>query len=676
MKCQSLRKYVFIPAIIFSALAAFGGEPIADVSVSKTGPAIAAADTDVSYTVTVSSNGPNDATDITLNDNAPAGMTFVSVTPSANCTGTTCTIASLPAGNDAVFTYVFHIPAGTSDGTTFTNIATVSMAGDANDENNSAAANTSTPPAPVSDAFIMKDGPSSAGPDTDVVYTISVTNGGPDAASPLAWRDTLPGTMTFVSLVQDSGPVMNCTTGLKVSCSLSGFPAGATATFTLTGHIPAGTQPGTTFDNIANVAARNDPDGGNNSAFTTLTVSSADVSISKTGPAGSPTAGVPFSYTITIANAGPDTAVAAIWADTLPPDTTFVSVNQDNGPPASCGESSGVVTCTFLALPSGASAQFTLTITAGNTLSVTNTAIANSDSFDPNTNNNTSSATTPITPSANVSIVKSGPPAVTAGTNITYTISVSNAGPSDATNVVISDPAPANTTFVSATYTSGPAGSCTPCTVPTLPVGATTVFTYVFAVSPSTPNGTVITNIATVSAATSDPDGSNNSSSTSATVAPTADLAVTKTGPATVVSGTHMTYNVSLTNNGPSDAANVVLTDPLPPNTLVVSTNQTSGPTFNCSSNTVAITCTRASFAAGSTATFEFVLQFNGAPGSTITNSVTATSSTFDPTPGNATASAVTNAAAPGDGPTLSPLALALLSAVLAIAGMLVVRRS
>ncbi len=686
MKCPPLRKYVFIPAILLSAWAAFGGEPIADVTVSKTGPAVAAADTDVSYTVTVSSLGPNDATNITLNDNVPAGMTFVSVTPSATCTGPTlgvvsCTIASLPVGNDAVFTFVFHIPPATPDGTEFTNIATVSMANDSNEENNTASATTSTPTAPQSDGLIMKSGPASAGPDTNVAYTISVTNAGPDPATPLAWQDTLPGTMTFVSLTQDSGPTMTCTPGTTVSCSLSPFPAGLTATFTLTGHIPAGTPVGTSFSNTATVTTQNDPEPDNNSAITTLTVSSADVSITKTGPGGSPNAGTPFSYTITIANAGPDTAVGATWADTLPPNTTFVSVIQNNGPPASCEVTGNLVTCSIATLANGVSAQFTLTITAGNTTSVTNTAIASSESFDPNTSNNSSSVTTPITPVADVSITKSGPPAVTAGTNITYTISVTNAGPSNATNVVVSDPAPANTTFVSANYTSGPAGSCTPgggsatCTVPTLSVGATTVFTYVFLVSASTPNGSTITNIATVSAATSDPDGNNNSSSTSATVAPTADLVVMKTGPATVVSGTHMTYNVSLTNNGPSDAANVVLTDTLPPSSLVVSTNQTSGPAFNCSSNTTAITCTRASFAAGSTATFEFVVQFNGAPGSTITNTATATSSTVDPTPGNATASAVTNAAAPGSGPALSPLALALLSVVLAISGVLVVRR-
>ena len=674
-----MRKIIIFIAILLCANGAFGGTPTADLTVFKTGPEQAAADTDVTYTVTVSSLGPLAATNITLKDNVPSGMTFVSVNPAAPCSGPTagvvsCTIDTLPAGSDAVFTFVFHIPAGTAAGTFFTNVVTVESPDDANDENNTASATTHTPPPPQSDALISKNGPSSAGPDTDVVYTISVTNAGPDAASPLTWQDTLPGTMTFVSLVQNSGPAMNCPPGTSVSCSLSPFPAGATATFTLTGHIPAGTAIGTTFSNTATVTAPNDPEPGNNSAFTTLTVSSVDVSISKTGPINA-AAGTPFSYTITISNISSNTAVDVTWADALPPNTTFNSLVQNTGPAASC-DTSGTITCAIGDLAGGQSASFTLTITAGNTTSVTNTAEVSTSTFDTNTANNSSSITTSIAQLANLSIVKSGPPAATAGNDITYTISVSNAGPTDATNVAINDPAPANTTFVSATYTSGPAGNCAPnCTIPILPPGATTVFTYVFHVSPSATNGSTITNIATVSATTPDPDNGNNISSTSATVAPTADLVVTKTGPATVVSGAQMTYDVSLTNNGPSDAAFVVLTDTLPANTLAVSTNQTGGPAFNCISTTTEIICTRPSLPAGSTATFQFVVQFNGTPGSTITNSVSARSETVDPNPNNSTASAVTTAAAIGDGPTLSPLALALLGAVLAIAGALVVRR-
>src|SRR5205807_1117573 len=51
--------------------------------------------------------------------------------------------------------------------------------------------------------------------------------------------------------------------------------------------------------------------------------------------------------------------------------------------------------------------------------------------------------------------VKTGPASVTAGTDLTYTITLQNAGPSDAQNMLLTDSVPANTTFVSFTETSG-----------------------------------------------------------------------------------------------------------------------------------------------------------------------------------------------------------------------------
>ena len=82
-----------------------------------------------------------------------------------------------------------------------------------------------------------------------------------------------------------------------------------------------------------------------------------------------------------------------------------------------------------------------------------------------------------MTASADVSIVKSGPPTVTAGGSVTYTFAVANAGPSDAANLTVTDTLPAGVTFVSA---SGGGWTCTnsgnvsvTCTRPTLAAGAT-----------------------------------------------------------------------------------------------------------------------------------------------------------------------------------------------------------
>jgi uncharacterized repeat protein (TIGR01451 family) len=126
-------------------------------------------------------------------------------------------------------------------------------------------------------------------------------------------------------------------------------------------------------------------------------------------------------------------------------------------------------------------------------------------------------------------VTKSGSPdPVTAGGNITYAITVHNAGPADAAGVVLDDPLPAGTTFVSLSAAQGwtcsapPAGGTgrVSCRDTLLPNGASATFTLIVQVNPGTPPGTVITNIATVSYTLSDPNPANNVATATTRVAP------------------------------------------------------------------------------------------------------------------------------------------------------------
>jgi uncharacterized repeat protein (TIGR01451 family) len=252
----------------------------------------------VSFDVTILNLGEDDAVNVTLDDPLPGGMTFVSAnqnngptficsTPSVGMTGSiTCTISLLPAGSSADFTFVANIPPATPMGTNFTNQATgTSETFDPNDENNTGITSV-TVPIPEADLGVQKIGPSSAGPDTDVAYSITVVNNGPDMAGGVSLSDTLPGTMTFVSINQNSGPAFTCTGGATTTCTIASLNAGTTATFTLTGHIPPGTLSGTTFENTANILSNtDDPDPDNNSSLTQLVVNASDLSITKSGPA-------------------------------------------------------------------------------------------------------------------------------------------------------------------------------------------------------------------------------------------------------------------------------------------------------------------------------------------------------------------------------------------------------
>jgi uncharacterized repeat protein (TIGR01451 family) len=143
----------------------------------------------------------------------------------------------------------------------------------------------------------------------------------------------------------------------------------------------------------------------------------------------------------------------------------------------------------------------------------------------------------------------------------------------------------------------------------------------------------------------------------------TADVSITKTGPANVQSGDPVTYTITVTNNGPSTASNVVVTDVIPTNTTFVSATPTQG---NCTGTTT-VTCTLGAIADDGTATITLVVT---APQSgTFNNTATvANAPEFDPTPNNNAGSAFAFVGS-SDIPTLSEWALlALLAGLLALA--------
>lgn len=643
---QTIRRIVFLASLLAASLI-----HAQDLQIGKTGPEQGVADSDVAYEITVLNGGPGGALSVQINDALPAGLTFVSQTQNSGPTflcaapagNISCTIATLSAGASASFTFVFHIPAGTAPGTFFTNIATVSSeTADPNDENNSASAFTSTPPPPQGDLVVQKSGPGAAAPDTDIPYDITLANAGPDAAGNVVLTDVLPAQVTFVSFVQNSGPSLSCAplppvgSAGTITCTAVSFASGAIATFTLTTHLSAGATSGTFVSNTATVSSQNDPTEENNAASVTTVVSAVDASVTKTGPA-SANAGSDLSYTLTVTNAGPDTANVNLF-DPLPPGTTFVSLMQNSGSTALC--SAGTANCS-VTLATAVSAQFTLVVNAGAATSVTNTATVTTEQFDTDPSNNEDSVITAITPVADVSVTKAGPANVTAGANATYTITVANAGPSAAANVALTDAVPANTTLVTGSQSSGPSFACSfppagaggtiTCTNSTLAAGASATFSLTVQVSAATAAGTSIANTADVTTTTTDPDSADRTSTTTATVVTAADVTVAKSGPATLIAGTNVTYTVSVTNSGPSNAATVSLTDSLPASTTFVSADQTAGSLFNCGApapgGAGTITCTASTMPPG-TATFQFVLNVSPNARGSLTNTASVSSST------------------------------------------------
>lgn len=131
-------------------------------------------------------------------------------------------------------------------------------------------------------------------------------------------------------------------------------------------------------------------------------------------------------------------------------------------------------------------------------------------------------------PSADVSVSKGLiSSSASSGHQILYSIQVSNRGPSDAAAVTLLDGVPANTTFHSLGQLAGPTFNCTNpnagevgttnCTITSLARGETATFVATYVVG-TVANGTVISNSASVSSTTPDPNTENNSSTANATV--------------------------------------------------------------------------------------------------------------------------------------------------------------
>jgi uncharacterized repeat protein (TIGR01451 family) len=117
-------------------------------------------------------------------------------------------------------------------------------------------------------------------------------------------------------------------------------------------------------------------------------------------------------------------------------------------------------------------------------------------------------------PAPDLAIVKSGPATTTEGNNITYTLVATNNGPTTATGVTVSDPVPANSTFVSASPGCALSAGVVACSAGTLASGASQSFT----VTVTAGTGGSIVNSATIGGNQSDPNGGNNSATVTTSV--------------------------------------------------------------------------------------------------------------------------------------------------------------
>lgn len=178
-----------------------------------------------------------------------------------------------------------------------------------------------------------------------------------------------------------------------------------------------------------------------------------------------------------------------------------------------------------------------------------------------------------ISPSSDLVVTKTNAvTSVNAGSSTTYTVTVTNNGPSSVTGAVLTDAAAAGLSKT-AVACSGTPGQCTAGTTPTvstlesgyaLPALASGQSYQIVVTASVTATSGSVSNSATVAvpSGTVDPAAGNNSATDTDTVTPVVDLVITKTnGTATSVSGSTVTYTVTVTNNGPSSVTGAIVQD-------------------------------------------------------------------------------------------------------------------
>lgn len=248
------------------------------------------------------------------------------------------------------------------------------------------------------------------------------------------------------------------------------------------------------------------------------------------------------------------------------------------------------------------------------------------------------------------------PDPIVPGSNITYTVNVTNNGPNSADQASVTIPVPASATFVSfgavpAGWTcntlavGATAGSSITCTNPDLASAASAAFTFVAQAHPGTPAGYLITNTATVNSRTLESDYSNNTATTTtnAVRSTAADMQVTVTAPARVAANSALAFPITVANGGVAAAAAPTLSIPVPANSTFVSmTGVPAGWTCGPPAGGI-VTCSSATpLASGSSFTATMNVTSGPTVGNTITITPTVSTSTTDPYALNNTASAST----------------------------------
>ncbi|UWY27715.1 gliding motility-associated C-terminal domain-containing protein [Flavobacterium sp. TR2] len=590
---------------------------VADLELTKTvTPTTGSAGDVVTFNINVFNNnaqgGTVTATNVAVRDYIPLGFALVagSVTSAGiyNVGDNTITWSGLTIPSGSILNLSFKatiLPSGGSYVNTAEVIASDQFDPDSTPNNQDPSEDdqdSATVVLDVADLSLIKTvSPTTVSINDNVIFTISVTNSGPNNATGITVSDKLPPGYTYVS---DNGAgKYNNLTGIW---NVGNLNNGNTLSLQITAKVNVVTSMNDYF-NTAEIqtADQLDPDStpGNGlpeDDISTVSVSlkSADLELTKSVTPTSAAAGEQVTFTINVTNLGPGNATGVTVKDIIPVGYTLIPGSVSNG--GTYQVASATLEWKDLSLPTNSNIDLTFNAFVNPLGSYVNTAqITTSDLPDPDSvpNNNVPTEDDQddaevifIGPSADLSLVKNvvaGNTTPVVGSQISFELIIKNDGPNNATGVQVTDLLPSGYQYVNYSSSAGLYNSAT---------GIWNVGTVDSGVSESLildvkvlPTGDYL-NIAQVTASDlPDPDSTPNNDDGDQSeddednaivtpIPPSADLSLTKTvSNATPLVGSTVTFSIITTNSGPQDAAQVQVTDLLPSGYTFSSFNATSG---------------------------------------------------------------------------------------------------
>ena len=500
----------------------------------------------VNFTIVVTNNGLSNATGVNVTDLLPSGMTFQDA---SNMAEYNVYNRILPNGTEAITWHIPKIQNGTSltlwimvnltTNGTFTNVAFATSNENATNSTNS----TDITVNPVVDLEIAKSVDISEAYVGDIVeYTIEISNRGPSNATGVRVTDELSGMLEYV----DSNATQGRYDPQTHIWSVGNITAGNTVTLTIKVRI-------LTNGTIANVAAVNCSENATekNASSNNITAKpQVNLTVVKTADISEVLVGDLVNFTITVTNNGISNATDVEIIDELASEFGYEDSNGNLDSPK--------VVWIIPFIENGTSTSVWVQVRVLTNGTFTNVAVAKCPQNTTEVTSNDTNVT--VKPKVNLTVVKVADVTgnVLVGDLVNFTITVTNHGPSNATNVEVADELDNAFGFVNATGGYAINGQKVSWIIPLIENGtSTSVWVQVRVLT----NGT-FENVAVVNSTENKTTSENG---TGITADPQVSLEVVKTADnATAYVGDMVNFTITVTNTGLSNATGVSVTDLLP----------------------------------------------------------------------------------------------------------------